>query len=204
MENSVEGNDTYILSVKPPKKNDGDELPGYEKETVENLPETTKECSVCWNCTLDIKNEVNMPIKYERGSFYVYGHFCCTECVARYLIDNYHNQGLWEKYVLLNYYSNIMNDTTDVRVLPCPDKRMLKKFGGIMTYEEYHSESSNGFSDIALPPIFPVSHTVHGNDPRTKGGHYDNTSDLRLFRKKAVKKNTIISKMNINQGTHMT
>ena len=202
MEIGGEEKDTYILSVNPPKKNSCEGLPGYEEGYIDNVPENPSECSVCWNCVQPITNEANMPIKYEGGSFYVYGHFCCFECVARYLVDNYHNQEMWEKYVLLNYYSNIVNDTTDVRILPCPDKRMLKKFGGTMTYEEYHSESSSGFSDIALPPIFPVSHTLHGNDPRVKSTHHDNNSDLRLYRKKAVKKNTIISKMNINQGTH--
>lgn len=203
MEDSLKDKDTYILSVKPPKKNEGEDLPGYDQDTTTLLSESKQTCSVCWNCTRDISNEVNMPIKYEEGSFYVYGHFCCPECVARYLIENYHNQEMWEKYVLLNYYSNRMNDTIDVRILPCPDKRMLKKFGGTMTFEEYHSESSCGFSDIAIPPIFPVSHTFHGNEARIKSTHETN-SDLRLFRKKAVKKNTIISKMNINQGIHKT
>lgn len=193
--------DSLILSVKPPKKNDALGLPGYDKDYVETIPEQENLCSVCWNCTNNIKQEVNLPIKYEGGSFYVYGHFCCFECIARYLLDNYHNQEMWEKYVLLNHYANMINGTEEERVLPAPDKRMLQKFGGEMSFDEYHSESSMGFTEVALPPIFPTSHIIHGNDPRTKHTN-DANSDLRLYRKKTLKKNTIISKMNINQGTH--
>lgn len=193
MENTDNTSNPMIVSVKPPNQTIEELLPGYENEYCD-VPETNTCDTFCWNCVRKIETEVNIPLKYENGSFYVYGSFCCFGCAARYLLDTYHNQEMWEKYVLLNYYYNTMCQTKGEQVTPVPDKRLLKMFGGEMTHVEYHSESSKHIGMVSIPPVFVVNHIVHGDDSRYKN-YEDGKGELKLFRKKPIKKHTILDKL---------
>ena len=193
MEDNTESSDPLIVSVKPPNKIIEELLPGYENEYCD-VPEKNTNDTFCWNCVKKIETEVNIPLKYENGSFYVYGSFCCFGCAARYLLDTYHNQEMWDKYVLLNYYYNTVFHTKGKNVEPVPDKRLLRIFGGEMSHTEYHSESSKNIGMISIPPVFVVDHVVHGNDSRYKTQD-DGKSELKLFRKKPIKKHTILDKL---------
>ena len=193
MENTDNTSNPMIVSVKPPNQTIEELLPGYENEYCD-VPETNTCDTFCWNCVRKIETEVNIPLKYENGSFYVYGSFCCFGCAARYLLDTYHNQEMWEKYVLLNYYYNTMCQTKGEQVTPVPDKRLLKMFGGEMTHVEYHSESSKHIGMVSIPPVFVVNHIVHGDDSRYKN-YEDGKGELKLFWKKPIKKHTILDKL---------
>ena len=183
-----------IVSVKPPNQMTEEVLPGYSQNEYCDVPEEPTNDTYCWNCVREIENETNIPLKYENGSFYVYGSFCCFGCAARYLFENYHNQEMWEKYVLLNYYYNTIYQTKGENVKPVPDKRLLKIFGGEMNHEEYHSESSKHIGIVSIPPVFVVKHVIHGGDSRYK--NIDNEKgELKLFRKKPIKKHTILDKL---------
>jgi len=183
-----------IVSVKPPTLSSEEILPGYSGDGYCDIPKDTNNSTLCWNCVRKIETETNLPIKYENGSFYVYGSFCCFGCAARYLLDTYHNQEMWEKYVLLNYYYNSMCQKQGEHVNPVPDKRLLSVFGGEMSYTEYHSESSKNIGAVSIPPVFVVNHVVHGNDSRYKQSD-DGKSELKLFRKNPIKKHTILDKL---------
>ena len=191
--------DNLIVSIKKKKDKSTEEkaFPGFEENTFSEI-QSDKSVSCCWNCSYDISREINFPLRYIDGTFYVYGSFCTFECAGRYLIETYHNRDMWDKYVLLNYYYNEINQTDNKHVYPAPDKRILKKFGGTMTIEEYRSESSRNIGYITLPPVFPVNHTIHTND--YKGKPIDVNTDLKLYRKKTTqKKQDIYSTMNIQE-----
>jgi len=192
--------DNLIVSIKKKKTKVTEEvLPGFEETCFSEIqlsPDKPETC--CWNCSHNILREINIPLRYTEGTFYVYGSFCTFECAGRYLIDTYHNRDMWDKYVLLNYYYNEVNQTSNKHVEPAPDKRILMKFGGEMTIDEYRSESSRNIGYITLPPVFHVNHTVHTND--YKGKITDANTDLKLYRKKLIqKKQDIYSTMNIKE-----
>ena len=134
--------DNLIVSLKKKKTESVEEvLPGFEEVGFSEVQsETTdKQSKCCWNCAHDINREINFPLRYVNGIFYVYGTFCTFECTGRYLMETYNNRDMWDKYVLLNQYYNETNGTKNKRVNPSPDKRVLQKFGGTMTIEEYRS-----------------------------------------------------------------
>lgn len=189
----METNNPMIVSIKPPSQTMEDLLPGYsDVNEYSDVPVKQSE-TFCWNCVRKIENETNIPLKYENGSFYVYGSFCCFSCAARYLLDTYHNQEMWEKYVLLNHYYNSVYQTQGEKVIPAPDRRLLSIFGGTMNHVEYHSESSKNIGMVSIPPVFTINHLVHGNDSRYKSD--DGKSELKLFRKTPIKKHTILDKL---------
>ena len=192
--------DNLIISAKEKKQGSvTNTIPGFEVLNFSEIPSEFQEKQVslcCWNCAHEIVAEVSYPLKYIDGTFYVYGSFCSFECAAKYITETYHNREMWEKYVLLNHYYNELHDTQNKRVKTAPDRRLLLKFGGTMTIEEYRSESSQNTGYITLPPIFPVNHTVHGNECKNKVT--DVHTELKLYRKKVnPKKKDIYSTMNI-------
>jgi len=200
MENTDNTSNPMIVSLKPPNQTVEELLPGYSENEYCDVPGTNTCDTSCWNCVRKIKTETNIPLKYENGSFYVYGSFCCFGCAARYLLDTYHNQEMWEKYVLLNYYYNTVCQTKGENVIPVPDKRLLRMFGGEMSHVEYHSESSKHIGMVSIPPVFVVNHIVHGDDSRYKNNE-DGKGELKLFRKKPIKKHTILDKLSNTNNT---
>ena len=166
----------------------------------ENIPLNEKKITTnnkfkcCWNCSFDIKNQpISFPIKYNNGLFYTNGDFCTFECAGRYLLDNYKNKELWEKYTLLNYYHNkIKNDNNnDNKVKIAPSKLRLIKFGGDLEYEEYINSSSYNYNDNYIPPVIHVNHIFH----KYESSNILDNNDLKIYRKKSINKDTIFNKM---------
>lgn len=150
----------------------------------------------CWNCCEDIKNVVGYPILYDNKVFYCYGDFCSFGCCGRYLIDNNRNDDLWDKLNLLNVMYNKILNTTNQKVKISPDRRLLTKFGGSLSIEEYCNNSEYDTYDITLCPIIPVNHNLVKHNETI----ITNVEELRLFRKNNKKsQNNIFNIMKIKQ-----
>ncbi len=92
--------------------------------------------SACWWCTYEFDNEpCYLPDRYGDNKYYVFGCFCSFNCALAYNI-NLRDYKVWERISLLNqlyYDSTKTNEIIDI----APSKEILKKYGGILTIEEY-------------------------------------------------------------------
>ena len=164
---------------------------------ISEIPNTTKQIQ-CWNCSYDINNEISMPVKFDKGVFYVFGSFCCFECCSRYLIDNYTNTDLWNKYNLLNiYYNKVLNTKTE-KVPIAPHRLNLEKYGGNISKEDYYHKKEIDGDYINKIPVIPIKNEdINKYNSKTHLKH--NTGDLKLYRTNPIKnKQDILNTMNIN------
>jgi len=75
-----------------------------------------------------------LPEKYENGIFHVIGWFCSLNCAVSYnLLLN--DDKVSQRYSLLKFLYNKQNN-----IIPSPSFRILKKYGGIYTIEEYRKK----------------------------------------------------------------
>lgn len=137
----------------------------------------------CWNCSYDIEGEVySYPISYFNNVFNVNGNFCCYECAARYIYDNYNDKEFWDKYYLLNFYVNIKYNKSSKVKIPLPKLRLID-YGGDLTKQEY-IDSENITYDCYIPPTVYVNNLNYSkNITNTKEGEF------KLFRKNKRKNN---------------
>lgn len=150
----------------------------------------------CWNCCENINNVIGYPLLYDNKVFYCYGDFCSFGCCARYLVDNNTNDSLWDKLCLLNVMYNKINNTINESVSISPDRRLMKKFGGKLSNEEYYNNNEHETYDITLPPVIPVNHNLIKHNETV----INNVEELRLFRKSNKKsQNNIFNTMKIQQ-----
>jgi len=178
--------DILITCIKKPKEdvvvkennikpNDTSENNFQEYESKNNKK--------CWNCSYDIEGEVySYPISYFNNVFNVNGNFCCYECAARYIYDNYNDKEFWDKYYLLNFYVNIKYNKSSKVKIPLPKLRLID-YGGDLTKQEY-IDSENITYDCYIPPTVYVNNLNYSkNITNTKEGEF------KLFRKNKRKNN---------------
>jgi len=150
--------------------------------------------SVCWNCCTSVHDQTGIPLSYVNGVYMMMGSFCSYGCGARYIHETYDNSELWKRYNLLNMYYNETMNTQGVKVQMAPHKHLLKEFGGYLTREEYHQSQNTQFNQaMVMPPIIPLENTylnleTHSSNP---------TGHLKLYRKKPIKKNKILQKLDV-------
>jgi len=109
----------------------------------------------CWWCTYNFENlACGIPIKYEENKFHVKGYFCSFNCALSYNqnenIDYLIKQ---ERSALLNLLYNRM-DPSCFEVKKAPRKECLKKYGGILTIEDFRK--NNKIYKLTYPPILPL------------------------------------------------
>jgi hypothetical protein len=116
----------------------------------------------CWNCDMyfngtpwGIPEPLKEPID---GKYYCYGNFCSPECVARYLSDRENTIDFWEKYsILCMIYQKVKNMPPETKVMMAPPKESLLKYGGKLSYENYHNVASlDQKVEIYKLPMVPV------------------------------------------------
>lgn len=164
-------------------------LPGYTNNSNENYSENKK--YNCWNCCHSINKLFSIPLKYENNKFYIYGDFCCLGCALRYIIDNYKNKELWEKYELFNlYYRKIYGENIEINIPP--NRLSLEFFGGNLKIEEYRNEKY--YNEMNNPIIIPIQNQ---SIKRKSNHNFNNKGDLKLYRKSTKQNKTIINNMNI-------
>ena len=172
---------------------DNTPIVGYDPISYTNI-ESKGTIRKCWNCCHKIQNIVGIPLRYENDVFHCYGDFCSFECCGRYIIDNYHNNDLFNKFTLLNILYNQTYKTINKTMQIAPNRLLLQLFGGPLTIEEYKKENINSY-DINVLPIIPIQNTFVKYDGKIKN---DSISELKLYRKSGsnLKKN-IYNSMNI-------
>ena len=183
--------DNLIVRIK---LNEEDELinilPGYSNNNnINNYTENKK--YNCWNCCHPVNKLVSIPLKYENKKYYIYGDFCSLGCTMRYIVDNYKNKELWEKYELFNlYYRKIYG--RDIKINIPPNRLSLEFFGGNLKIEEYRNEKY--YNEMNNPIIIPVQNQ---SIKKRNNQNFNNKGDLKLYRKSSKENKTIINNMNI-------
>tara|TARA_X000000950_G_C13739318_1_gene587776 strand:- start:232 stop:909 length:678 start_codon:yes stop_codon:yes gene_type:complete len=177
-------NENKIIHVrydtKMTNENEKNKIETIDKVVYSNVDSTRT--YDCWNCSEKINNLIGYPIYYDKKVFYCYGDFCSFACCGRYITDKYSNQELYDKLNLLNNMYNKANNTINKMVDIAPDRRLLNKFGGNMTIQEYRDEIyKDNHYNITIPPIIPVNHTVVNLG--TTSIINNSQEELRLYRK---------------------
>jgi len=190
--------DTLVIHLKKELESidvsqENNSIIGYEPIIYSNI-EPMKNEMKCWNCCDQIHNMVGIPLRYDNNVFHCYGDFCSFECCGRYIIDNYHNNDLFNKFSLLNTLYNQTYNTINKTIQIAPSRLLLQLFGGPLSIEEYKKENIHSY-DINILPIIPVQNTYIKYEGKIKN---DSLSELKLYRKSEnnFKKN-IYNSMNI-------
>ena len=132
-------------------------IPFYEANNNDTYPNSTN--IVCFWCTEKFKcRPISLPIKLSNGIFYVDGCFCSPECAAAYNFDDTNNSDIWNRYSLLNLLYIIMIGDNQIEIKLAPPRRALKKFGGMLTIEEFRKFNENYYKqyNIIYPPMISV------------------------------------------------
>lgn len=128
------------------------------------VPEyTTKAC--LWD-TCEINGmPCFLPDKYYDGKFNVIGWFCSLNCAMAYNLS-LNDFKVSERYSLLKWLYGKTQDAIE----PAPPCRILEKFGGKMTIDEYRKNLSvcNKEYRIITPPMTYVSQTLEERIKRTR------------------------------------
>lgn len=185
-------NNNLVINIKD-KNEPLNDFPGYEKNIGENI-NCNEESLICWNCSKKLNNNtISIPHDYINGIFYTNGNFCTYNCGMRYIIDNYSGNELWTRVSLLNMYYT-MNTNDNKKLKPSPNKKMLKVFGGNLSYEEYHKNTC--CIDVFISPILPINNIEYSHE--NKKNNKSKNNEYRLYRKTPIKnKNDIYDTMQL-------
>lgn len=95
-----------------------------------------------------------LPIRYENNIFYVQAWFCSLNCATAYNI-NINDNKTNERYSLLKF----MYEQLDTNIIPSPDFKILKKYGGKYNIQEYRKKFTNNQIGCRLitPPMTFIS-----------------------------------------------
>ena len=99
-----------------------------------------------------------LPVHYDayNESYSAEGHFCSPECALAYLYDNVHatDSQRWYRHSLLRaLYTPLYSNARDI--IPAPDRRLLRLFGGPLDIEQYRSYIADSETPLKLelPPV---------------------------------------------------
>ena len=160
--------DILITSIKKPIKeitvDENDIKPSdLNEKKYSELNYDKKENNKCWNCCYNIEGEIySYPTNYINNIFYTNGNFCCYQCSARYIYDNYDDKEFWDKYYLLNFYVNLKYDIKNKINIPYSKLRLID-FGGDLTKQQY-IDSENITYDCFIPPTIYVNNLYYSKD----------------------------------------
>lgn len=140
----------------------------------------------CWNCSYNIEGEIySYPINYFNNIFNVNGNFCCYQCAARYIYDNYNDREFRDKYYLLNFYVNMKTNKKDKIKIPYSKLRLVD-YGGDLTKQEY-IDSENFTYDCFIPPTIYINNLFSSESVITS----NKNSEYKLYRKNKKNSNFI-------------
>jgi hypothetical protein len=127
-----------------------------ESKKTKKIPETTD--TACFWCAHKFSWKPSIiPEREEKGTYRVYGNFCCPNCCMAYLLqESLDTHVRWERVALLHrLYGGAYSSG---RIFPSPARESLKLFGGPMTIEQYRATVSGGRVrvDIQTPPMVSI------------------------------------------------
>lgn len=160
----------------------------------------------CWWCCHQFDGPpCTLPEYIRRDKFYVSGCFCSFNCAASYNF-NKNDNGVWERYTLLNLMYKKLYNTNFVKIEMAPPREVLKMFGGYIDIEEFRNyciKQDRKFQVIKPPLISIIPKIEEHIYPKNKVVNeniVNNTqTKLKLTRSKPLiaEKSTIQTFMNI-------
>lgn len=138
-----------------------------DKNTGEIIvPEHTK-CACLWDTFEIYGTPIFLPEKYIDGKFHVSGWFCSLNCAVAYNISlgDYNTS---ERHSLLKL---LYGRTCDI-ITPAPSMRVLVKYGGKLTIEEYRTNLITNDKEYRLisPPMTYTPQTLEEKISRVSIG----------------------------------
>lgn len=111
------------------------------------IPDYTEVC--CFHDSCKIKDKpIFLPEKKEKNQFYIIGWFCSFNCAIAYNFNIKDNK-VGQRLSLLYQLYKINKD-----IKPAPDNKILKKYGGTLTIEEYRNlfyDKFNNYKFVVSP-----------------------------------------------------
>lgn len=114
------------------------------------------------------KDENQVVISHDK--YYVDGMFCSFNCCLAYIQDNDHNPFYkMSKFLLFKMYNQLFVTDANKKITPAPHWRMLQKYGGHLSIEEFRATfSSKNFTRENFPlleniKIKPIGYTYREN-----------------------------------------
>lgn len=111
----------------------------------------------CWWCTYNFDSmPCFIPERVVDDTFYVFGCFCSYNCAAAYNIEM-GDYKVWDRYSLIKTLYNTLTGTND-DVPIAPRREILKKFGGVLTIEEYRKNNRSVKKEfrLVMPPMVSI------------------------------------------------
>jgi hypothetical protein len=127
-----------------------------ELKQTKKIPEKTN--IACFWCAHSFTwQPCVVPEREEKGTYRVYGNFCCPSCALAYLLqESLDTHVRWERIALLHrlYGKNYVSH----RIFPSPARECLSHFGGPMTIEQYRTTVEQGKIrvDLQIPPMVSI------------------------------------------------
>lgn len=127
-----------------------------ELKTAKKIPEKTE--IACFWCVHPFSwQPCIIPEREEKGTYRVYGNFCCPNCAMAYLLkENLDTHVRWERIALLHrVYGKLY---TSGRIFPSPALETLALFGGPASIDSYRATVATGKIrvDLQLPPMVSI------------------------------------------------
>jgi hypothetical protein len=147
------------------------------------VPETTH--IACWWCSHTFPDvQCVLPENIYSDKWYVGGCYCCVECSAADSFSR-NDSNVWNRYSLLKQLYKVDN------IMPTPDKRIFKKFGGPVIYEEYKKSAHRCDKTfrLILPPmasIIPMVEEITSDSTRVSITMNDLKRNTKLKRTKPL------------------
>jgi hypothetical protein len=172
------------------------------------IQEKTDIC--CWWCTHEFDNlPCFIPDRYYDDKYYVFGCFCSYSCATAYNI-NMNDYKVWDRYSLIKVLYNYIYDTTD-DIIMAPPKEVLKRYGGLLSIDEYRENSSNYVKKhrLIIPPMVSIVSQIEESSvnnyniatSKYKPNSEPSSSGYRLERSKPLPNihTTLIESMGLKQ-----
>ena len=142
----------------------------------------------CWWCTYSFETlPCFIPERYNDGKFYVFGCFCSFNCAMSYniLLNDY--KVLSRNSLIKNLYYTITGKNDDISL--APPKEALRKYGGILTIDEYRKGDKKISAEyrLKLPPMINLIACI---EEKSKEKHYNYSKGqekgLEVHKKKSL------------------
>jgi hypothetical protein len=127
-----------------------------ELKKTKKIPETTE--IACFWCAHQFSWQPSViPEREEKGTYRVYGNFCCPNCCMAYLLqENLDTHVRWERIALLHRLYG--KQYSSGRIFPSPARESLLLFGGSVSIQQYRGTIAAGKVrvDIQTPPMVSI------------------------------------------------
>jgi hypothetical protein len=124
-----------------------------KKEYV--LPDHT-EVACFWCCDQVEGRPCIIPLTLVEDIWHVYGNFCMPQCAMAYLLSEILDTHVrWERIALLNRLYGFQYES---RIYPAPNRETLQRFGGTLSYPEFHKlcDDQKVRVDVHMPPMVSI------------------------------------------------